>query len=107
MSLRATIGNSGDSDFQGHKTKLPRHANNPAGQALTESLSNPAFAWDGQPTGTAQVDYTANGLNQYTQTSVGANTNPFTYDANGNLASDNLTSYTYDTENRLIAASGG
>ena len=45
--------------------------------------------------------YTANNLNQYT--SVAASTN-LAYDADGNLTSDGHFSYSYDAENRLIAA---
>ena len=46
--------------------------------------------------------YQVNGLNQYTQAGPSA----FTYDANGNLTSDGAVNFTYDVENRLIAASG-
>jgi RHS repeat-associated protein len=45
----------------------------------------------------------SNGRNQYTQ--VGG-TN-FTWDANGNLTDDGPTTFVYDTENRLVSASGG
>jgi uncharacterized protein RhaS with RHS repeats len=31
----------------------------------------------------------------------------FTYDANGNLTSDGTRTFTYDVENRLVAATGG
>ena len=44
------------------------------------------------------TNYTSNNLNQYTK--VGAV--DYTYDANGNLASDGTNTYTYDYENRLI-----
>ena len=43
--------------------------------------------------------YAVNGLNPYT--TVGGT--GFSYDANGNLTSDGVNSYTYDVENRLIA----
>jgi RHS repeat-associated protein len=46
--------------------------------------------------------YSVNGLNQYTA----AGTASFGYDANGNLSSDGSTTFTYDVENRLVAASG-
>ncbi|MGH8168859.1 MAG: hypothetical protein ACREQ1_16590, partial [Woeseiaceae bacterium] len=46
--------------------------------------------------------YVVNGLNQYT--SVGGS--PQLYDLNGNLSSDGATSFGYDAENRLVAASG-
>ncbi len=74
---------------------------NPAGQAADESTSNNIFASHALPTTT--LDYTANGLNQYTQ--VGTNT--YSYDTGGNLTSDGSTTFTYDTENRLVSASGG
>ncbi len=45
--------------------------------------------------------YTANSLNQYA--SVGSCTN-FVYDADGNMTSDGTFSYSYDAENRLLAA---
>lgn len=44
--------------------------------------------------------YSINDLNQYT--AVGGT--PFSYDANGNLASDGVNSYTYNIENRLVAS---
>lgn len=43
--------------------------------------------------------YSSNSLNQYIQVAA----NPFSYDGNGNLTSDNVNSYTYDVENRLIS----
>ena len=49
----------------------------------------------------ATNSYTANSLNQYA--SVGSCTN-FVYDADGNMTSDGTFSYSYDAENRLLAA---
>lgn len=49
----------------------------------------------------ATNSYTANSLNQYA--SVGPCTN-FVYDADGNMTSDGTFSYSYDAENRLLAA---
>ena len=74
---------------------------NPASQMASRSISNDAYLW----TGLVAVDrnYAVNGLNQYTT----AGTAAFGYDANGNLTNDGITSYTYDIENRLVAASGG
>ncbi|NQY38400.1 MAG: RHS repeat-associated core domain-containing protein [Alteromonadaceae bacterium] len=43
-----------------------------------------------------------NGLNQYT----GVGGDSFTYDVKGNLTSDGYTTYRYDTENRLLTATG-
>ncbi|MBD3814033.1 MAG: RHS repeat protein, partial [Betaproteobacteria bacterium] len=77
-------------------------AYNPANQAVTESLDNQLFVWTGHPLNTSEVAYTSNGLNQI----ASGNSNAFTYDANGNLTFDGLTSFTYDTENRLVTASG-
>ena len=48
-----------------------------------------------------------NGLNQYTGTvSNGTASASFDYDANGNLKWDGTTNYVYDSENRLVSASG-
>lgn len=52
---------------------------------------------------TNSVNYSANSLNEYTQ--VGG-TN-FSYDANGNLISDGVWTFTYDCENRLTKATTG
>lgn len=74
---------------------------NPASQVATRTTSNDAYAW----TGSVDINrnYSVNGLNQYTSTSSGST---FTYDLNGNLTSDGSTTYLYDVENRLVAASG-
>ena len=45
-----------------------------------------------------QLDYVSNVLNQYT--TVGGTS--FTFDGNGNLTSDGVNTYIYDTENRMI-----
>ncbi|MDN3644631.1 RHS repeat-associated core domain-containing protein [Pontixanthobacter aestiaquae] len=82
---------------------------NPAGQVIAENIDNNQFATHALPT--ADIDYTANGLNQYTAV------DGFTqdYDINGNLTvsrqSDGMggtdsTTYIYDTENRLVSISG-
>src|SRR5690606_4886372 len=46
--------------------------------------------------------YVPNGLNQYT--SIAGQT--IQYDGNGNLTNDGSVAYTYDMENRLVAAAG-
>jgi RHS repeat-associated protein len=74
---------------------------NPAGQIISRTRSNDAYAWTGAYNVTR--NYSANGLNQYTT----AGTASFTYDANGNLTSDGTRTFTYDVENRLVGASGG
>jgi len=75
-------------------------AYNPASQLTSRTRTNDAYAW----TAHENVDrpYTANGLNQYTA----AGQANFDYDDNGNLTSDGATTFTYDVENRLVAASG-
>jgi RHS repeat-associated protein len=73
---------------------------NPASQIVSQSRSNDAYAFAGYTTATAA--YVANGLNQYTTVGAGS----LGYDSNGNLAATGGTSFTYDVENRLVAASG-
>jgi RHS repeat-associated protein len=78
---------------------------NPAGQILSRSGSNDAYAWTGSVA--VSRDYAVNGQNQYTGTvSNGSPSATFAYDANGNLTSDGSTSFVYDVENRLVSASG-
>jgi RHS repeat-associated protein len=72
---------------------------NPAQQLRQESRDNDSYAF---PVSPANKNYAANGLNQYDSVAGTA----YTYDANGNLTSDGTTTYAYDTENRLISASG-
>ncbi len=72
----------------------------PASQIKSRTTSNNLYA------NTAHYDvsrnYQINGLNQYTSAGPAA----FTYDPNGNLTGDGAVNFTYDTENRLISASG-
>jgi RHS repeat-associated protein len=78
---------------------------NPAGQILSRSGSNDAYAWTGSVA--VSRDYGVNGQNQYTGTvSNGSPSATFAYDPNGNLISDGSTSFVYDVENRLVSASG-
>jgi len=83
---------------------------NPASQVVDETLNNNLF--DAHALAASDLDYTANGINQYTDI------DGFTqsYDAGGNLSinrqSDGqggttTTTYVYDPENRLVTASGG
>jgi RHS repeat-associated protein len=74
---------------------------NPAGQIINRTRNNDAYAFTGDYNITRS--YAANGLNQYS--AVGPTS--FAYDANGNLISDGVNSYTYDVENRLIAVTHG
>ena len=62
-----------------------------------DSIGNRLWSAENAATNT----YTANSLNQYT--SVAASTN-LVYDADGNLTNDGIFSYSYDAENRLVAA---
>jgi RHS repeat-associated protein len=73
---------------------------NPASQIIQQTRNNDAFAWTGAVN--LNQSYSTNGLNQYTAV-AGAS---FTHDANGNLNSDGSTTYVYDVENRLVAATG-
>ena len=72
---------------------------NPASQIITRTLSNAAYEY---PLAPAVKTYVTNGRNQYTQ--VGGTTH--TWDDNGNLKGDGVTTFGYDTENRLVNASG-
>lgn len=73
---------------------------NAASQIVSRTRSNAAYAFRGYAN--LSRNYVANGLNQYR--TVGTDT--FGYDANGNLASDGTSSYTYDAENRLVTVAG-
>ena len=73
----------------------------PAGQIASRTSSNDAYAY----TGAYNVDrnYTANGLNQYTQSGSVAPT----YDARGNLTSAGGATYQYNTKNQLFMNNAG
>ena len=74
---------------------------NPATQIISRTLSNSDYDHSSIAAGT--VSYSANGLNQYN--TVGGQA--YTYDLNGNLTSDGMTTYGYDVENRLVSVTGG
>jgi RHS repeat-associated protein len=74
-------------------------AYNPASQVTTRVQINAAYE---APLVPSVKSYLTNGRNQYTQVG-GAN---HAWDANGNLTSDGQTTFGYDTENRLVSASG-
>ena len=82
---------SNDADFN--------FAFNPASQIITRTISNAAYEFPFTPAVNTSV---TNGRNQYTQ--VGGTNHA--WDANGNLTSDGSTTFGYDTENRLVSASG-
>lgn len=73
---------------------------NAANQITGETRDNPLYAFNAYTT--TSNAYAANGLNQYTTVGAGS----LGYDANGNLMSNGGTTFTYDVENRLVAASG-
>lgn len=73
---------------------------NPAGQIVSRTASNDAYAWNGS----YNVDrsYGVNGLNQLT--SAGATS--LGYDGRGNLNNSGGTTYSYTTDNQLAVAPG-
>ena len=74
-----------------------------AGQITLREQANDSFAWAEASIG--GVNYSTNGLNQYTELRT-PSVASVTYDGNGNLTSDGVTTYAYDGENRLLSASG-
>jgi len=74
---------------------------NAAGEILTRTSSNAAYALPAPASGT--VTYADNGLNQYTSVDAAAPT----YDARGNITYDGTRSYTYDSLNRLATSGSG
>ena len=79
------------------------YEHNAVGQTTEERVTNQLYIWDRHPSGSVDVDYVADGQNQYDSVD-GTN---FAYDSNGNLTSDGSTTFVYDVENRLVDASGG
>ena len=73
---------------------------NRASQVSEKTLSNDQFNYQGDEH--LIGNYQVNGLNQYT----GVGGDSFTYDVKGNFTSDGYTTYSYDTENRLLTATG-
>ncbi|MCK1511032.1 hypothetical protein IVB22_00270 [Bradyrhizobium sp. 190] len=77
------------------------HSYNRVNQRIGQTVTD--NTWFNYPAATpSAVGYTANALNQYT--TVGAVTP--SYDGNGNLTSDGTFTFGYDSQNRLISASG-
>ena len=72
---------------------------NPAGQIVTRSSSNDAYAWTAVDN--TATSYTPNALNQYA--TIGSTS--ASYDARGNLKFG-TGNYDYSAENRLTAAPG-
>jgi RHS repeat-associated protein len=77
------------------------YGRNPASQIAGTSRDNNTYAWTGHYA--VNRAYTTNGLNQYSA----AGSASFTYDANGNLTSDGIRTFAYDSENRMVGATGG
>lgn len=73
---------------------------NQASQIKTMTRNNNTFAWTGYVP--VNRNYTRNGLNQYTTSGPLS----LSYDTRGNLTGDGSTTYSYDSDNRLITASG-
>jgi RHS repeat-associated protein len=74
----------------------------------TATVWNPTYSFDKignreSSTGSFAASYTANELNQYTAID---STNPV-HDADGNLTSDGIWTYTWNNENRLASATNG
>jgi RHS repeat-associated protein len=83
---------------------------NPAAGIASVTRSNDIYAWTGHYA--VNRAYATSGLNQYSGTTSTLGNAAFTYDANGNLLTTpgpngQTIAYTYDVENRLVAASGG
>jgi RHS repeat-associated protein len=79
---------------------------NPASQIASQTRSNDAYAFTGDPgTGILNVDrgYGVNALNQLTS----AGGTSLNYDGKGNLTNSGSMAYTYSTENRMMSASQG
>ena len=72
----------------------------PAGEVISQAQVAPNYVWTGHPTSTTNV--THDGLNRDAAMAAAAG-----YDANGNLISDGVRTFTYDVENRLTGVSGG
>jgi RHS repeat-associated protein len=88
--------------FAGSTNNLTKtFAYNPASQLSSAASNNSAYAWDGAVA--VNRSYTVNALNQYTT----AGSVTYSYDANGNLASDGPNSFAYDAENHMISATVG
>jgi RHS repeat-associated protein len=74
---------------------------NPANQIVLKTRDNSLYAFTGYAT--VNRTYAVNGLNQYAAVNSNNSIYNYAYDANGNLTSDSVNTYTYDVENRLIS----
>jgi len=89
VTLQQTLG--------GLNNQILGFAYNPANQIIQRTATDDVHNWI-----PAALNYSRNGLNQYT--SVGATSH--SHDARGNLTSDGARSFSYDFENRLTNVSG-
>jgi len=71
------------------------YVRNQAQEIASQTWSNDAYQWNGSRNGTR--GYTANGLDQYS--AIGGAS--LAYDGNGNLSGDGVSTFGYDSENRL------
>ena len=92
LSLAYSLGNGGALSFT--------YTYDGAHHMVSENANNANYEYE---SGLYAHSYDpVNALNQY----PAIDGLPFYYDGNGNLAADNAFAYTYDAENRLIAANG-
>jgi RHS repeat-associated protein len=75
---------------------------NPSNQITQRTRTN-TTAYDWVLPASSNDSYTPDGLNRYTSAAGAAPT----YDANSNLASDGVKTYSYDDDNRLTGGTGG
>jgi RHS repeat-associated protein len=73
---------------------------NPAGQIVTRTLSNDAYAYTAM--GSGSLSYGTNGLNQVSS----AGTTSISADLRGNTLTDGTNSYTFSSEDRMITLTG-
>jgi RHS repeat-associated protein len=89
-------------DFAGSANDVSwTFAYNPAGQIVSTTRSNDAFAFQGLYA--VNRTYTSNGLNQYSAAGPAS----FSYDGRGNLTSDGTSTFGYSSENQLTSTTGG
>jgi len=77
------------------------HAYNKANQRVGQTVSD--NSWLSYPFGPAKTTYSSNSLNQYVAV-TGASS--ISYDGNENLTFDGINAFSYDSENRMVSASG-
>ena len=73
---------------------------NAGGQLVGQAQNSSAYVWSGHPTTT--TNFTHDQLNRDAAMAAASG-----YDANGNLISDGVRTFTYDAENRLRSVTGG